>query len=195
MAVQARLDLRQDPSPSSEEVAEQEPASVAGWRGALSALGLELRSAPPPALPSALTHNAAARNVLDAAGQRALARSRHQPDCGLYGYPDLLRPGSKVLLVGQADPYGAVLALHRHPHIVGLAAAPGMPDPGADMDALIQRITGRPWKRAGTLFALEPSCVHLLSEGSVWRWDGRRERDEGPPASALASLLLHWSSR
>ncbi len=195
LAAEPRLDLRQDPPPTREAQPEPEPVDVPGWRGALSALGFELRSAPPPALPAALADNAAVRNVLNAAGQRALARSPDQPDCGLYGYPDLLRPSSKVLLVGQNEPYGAVLALHRHPRLAGLAAAPGMPDPGSDLDALILRTTGRPWRRTGTLFALEPSCIRLLSEGRIWRWDGRRERDEGPPAAALASLLLHWSSR
>jgi|GEM_PF-5113644 len=113
---------------------------------------------------------------------------------GVYGFPDLLRPHSKVLLV-TSD--GGIIALHRKQHTVVLS-------PMVE-DLLFSMTTPFPkWvselleKKLNTaeVFALEGTrvygkidrCLHSVTPQNS-------SKNEGPTNSVVASLILHWSSR
>jgi hypothetical protein len=169
-----------------------------GWQGGLQmAQGALLRDAWPK-LPGAIERVAAAREVLDRAGDRAVVRFSDGREYAAFGFPDLRRTSSKVLLVGPGQPLGEVVALHRYPRTVGLlVAGEGGVLPRGDQDPrpVSKRITGRPNPSDGTLFAVDVDAVYVLREGEVWRWDGRRETPFGTAIQALATLVLGWSQR
>ncbi len=172
----------------------------AGWKGALEALGATVDAGRFHSPPAAMAAIDPVRNVLESAGQVGTATLEDGTTYGLFGYPDLLRPASKVLLVMDSGPLGAAIALHRHPRQVGLAAAPGQAVLGhahsrAGLERIAQEVTGGPWDFDGQLFAVEGDRVYAVADDRVSSWDGRRERLEGTTGSAMASLMLRWSQR
>ncbi len=199
---------RQEPlAPGSRAVVSEIPGEAAparpppggsGWEAALLALGGSLDRDRFPPLPEAFERLAPARNVLESAGERGRVLLPDGRAYGAFGFPDLMRPGSKVLLVGEGEPWPEIVALHRHPRRVGTCVdGDGGLLPGTDRDPdgpAVER-TGAPLPGFGTLFALDGSAVYVRREAKVWSWDGRKERDEGSPGQVLASLLLRWSQR
>jgi molybdopterin-guanine dinucleotide biosynthesis protein A len=175
-----------------------EDPPVTGWMLALAALGGSLDRGAWGGLPETLEGIAPVQNVLDAAGDRGVLTHPDGRAWLAFGFPDLRRPQSKVLLIRDAEPYGEIIALHRQPRRVGVCIY-GEPSylPGADLDpeAVSLERTGRAPAQAGTLFAVESDAVYLLRGNKVFRWDGRKETDMGRPAQALASLILAWSTR
>jgi molybdenum cofactor biosynthesis protein B len=194
------VDLRE----TAAEVAPPAPGPVqegaqAGWQGALAALGAVWSPGPGAELPAALAGNAPLGNVLDVAPQRGRAVIGERT-WGLYGYPDLVRPASKVLAVGHGDPWGVVIALHRHPRRAGILtrvaeALPGWPSVDSEVGALGRAITGQPCPGQGQPFAVDGGRLYICARDRVQSWDGRRLRDEGTPRAVLASLALQWSTR
>lgn len=171
--------------------------AAGGWPAGLAALGGQLDTDAWPALPEGLARVAPVRNVLESAGQIGIV-TRDEVAWVAFGFPDLRRPGSKVLLVREGDPQPEVIALHRHPQRVGTMVfgdSPWLPTADADPDPIAREHTGRPLDAWGTLFAVEPSRVYILRDGRVRSWDGRNERDVGTRSQALASLVLRWSQR
>jgi molybdenum cofactor biosynthesis protein B len=178
---------------------EEDEVPLSAWQQALLALDPDWKRGTHPDLPAPLAANDALINVLDSALQRG-SLEHDGRRYGLYGFPDLLRPSSKVLLVGPGEPFGAIVALHRNPRQVGVLcrwgqALPGWPNTGNDPARVGQEITGRPYPGEGHLFALDSDRIYVLEGTRVHSWDGHRRRDEGSPASALASLALRWSGR
>lgn len=175
----------------------EEPKPASGWRAALRSLGATLERAWPE-LPESLERLAPVRNLLDTAGQRGVVVTADGRRYGAYGFPDLQRDTSKVLLVREAEPMCEVIALHRHPRPVGVVVegAPGLL-PSADEPAgpVAERLVQRAPPVASGLWAVDQDAVYLFRDGRVWRWDGRRETLEGTPGSALGSLLLRWSQK
>jgi hypothetical protein len=168
------------------------------WKGAIEALG----GFPAPCVawepPESLIRVDPIRNVLEAAGQRGVFRLPDGTLCGLFGYPDLARNSSKVLLVGSGEPWGRVIALHRYPRWVGLCTTGStspIPSSSDDVEAVSVSVTGKPAPRRADLFAIDGHAVYLVDGDRVWSWDGRRERDEGRARGLIASLLLQWSTR
>lgn len=172
------------------------PEGEGPWQRAVRELGGSIVKGGWVEPPEALAKLAPVTSVFDAAGERAWLQIEDGPRLALYGYPDLRRPTSKVLAVGEGGP-AEVVALHRWPHRVG---TPGELGPvntsGDDLETLTERVTGYPWREAaGTLFALDTDTVWLRQGGRVVRWDGRRAHDDGTPNQVLASLVLRWSQR
>lgn len=178
------------------EEAEEEEAPVPRWQQALDSLGAVRQPEVWPELPESFDRIAAAREVLDGAGERATVELESGERCGIYGFPDLQRPGSKVLLVRAGSPLPEVVALHRHPRPVGvLVAGDDGLLPSADLlpDPLAEERTGRPTPNGGFLFALEQDGIYLERGGRIYRWDGRGEEEMGTPRQAFSSLVLKWS--
>jgi hypothetical protein len=117
---------------------------------------------------------------------------------GAFGYPDLQREGSKVLLVGDGAPVAEVIALHRHPSLAGLTiwGSSGLL-PSADSDAaqLAESRLGKAPPTDGELFAVDHDAVYLQRGGDIIRWDGRSQDRAGTEGQVIASLLLRWSQR
>ncbi len=168
-----------------------------GWKDALLALAGEVRQGEPP-LRDLLRANAALTEVLHSAGQRAVLSLPDGFILGLYGFPDLIRPSSKVLAVGPGSPWGVMVALHRYPRIAGLASRPsllGLPDPDMDVRSWTRETTGFVCPGGGRAFAIEGATTFVLRQDRVWSWDGRRQREEGAPLAVIGSLALRWSSK
>lgn len=201
-----------EPAPSSTEVGgihlsqmgteappppPEAPAS-SGWEAGLRAMGGKLDRDRFPPMPDAFARLAPARQVLDTAGERGTVNLPDGRQYAAFGWPDLLRGRSKVLLIAEGQPLVEVIALHRFPRKVGVCVeGPSTWLPGADYDPdgpAIER-TGAPCPTFGTLFAVEGASVMTTRDRKVWSWDGRHERDEGTPSQALASLLLRWSQK
>jgi hypothetical protein len=191
-----RVSLSEMPGAERPRVAEP-TETPPGWRKGLEALGGALRKGAWVELPAALERVAPVQNVLDSAGEHGEVRTPDGRVWAAYGFPDLERPASKVLLVRVGEPMAEILALHRWPRLVGLVTEGEGVLPSADLDpaALCIERTGRPAPNWGSLFAVEADAVYLLRDQKVWRWDGRKETELGRPTQALASLLLQWSQR
>lgn len=167
-----------------------------GWMAGLAKLGAQLEAGTWPVMPEGLRRRAPVQQILDTAGERGLVDGPTGRWVA-FGFPDLRRARSKVLLVADGHPDLHIIALHRFPAKVG---APVEADPyltPAEADPRVESLarTGAPAPRQGRIFAVQPGTIFLQDGGKVWRWDGRNERDMGTPAQALASLVLRWSQR
>lgn len=175
-----------------------EEVLATGWRAGLRALGGELRRGSFGEIPEPLERIAAAMDVLNAAPDRATVVLADGRTYAAFGYPDLVRNASKVLLVRDAEPFPEVVALHRWPVRVGTCVEgdDGLV-PSADLDPgpVSETRTGAPFPGDGTLFAVEAASVYVLQGRKVAQFDGRHVADGWPLSSAVGSLLLHWSQR
>ena len=176
--------------------AEEKEALATGWEAGLRALNGAFTKGWPD-LPEALGRMAAARSVLESAGQRGIVQLDDGRRYGAFGFPDIHRVGAKVLLVRDAEPVPEIIALHRHPRQVGTCVAEDGILPSSDLEAaaVAERLVGNPPPSGGDLFALEADAVYLMHGGHVVRWDGNKETDAGSVGQALASLMLGWTQR
>ena len=99
------------PMPGATPPPAPEPAATS-WLARLHARGGVLLDVCTPELPAALERMAAARDVLLSAGVCRRARVG-EAEYLAFGFPDLDRPASRVLLVRDAWPHPEVVALHR----------------------------------------------------------------------------------
>ncbi len=179
--------------------ARPEPEPIgSGWQAGLRAIGGRIDTDLWPTLPDAIDRIAPARQVIEQAGQRAAVVLASGRVVGIYGFPDLRRPSSRVLLVGEGDPIAEVVALHRHPRLAGLTiwGRRGLlPSTDADADTICQQRLGRAPPAGGELFAIDHGAIYLQRGESIYKWDGRNERREGTTTQVLATLMLRWSQR
>lgn len=184
------------PTPAAERPPEEDLPT--GWRAALRALGGALDRTAAVVLPERVERLAPAMDVLSAAGDRATVRLPDGRVYAAFGYPDLVRNGSKVLLVREGEPFAEVVALHRWPRAVGICVdgEEGLV-PSAELDPgpVAEERVGVPYTGPGQLFAVEGGSVHLLDGRRVLRFDGRGAGEALPLATAVGSLLLQWSQR
>lgn len=181
------------PTPTDDSVPDQ------GWKRAMYDLEGELLRGKTPDIPQSIEDFAPVMNVLHQAGESSMMKLPNGNKVMLYGFPDLQRPSSKVLLVGWGEPLAEVIALHRYPRQTGLCIEESrgmMPRRNADILAIGEAVTGRPPPRdEGQLFAVDHDAVYIQRGTKVYRWDGRREREEGNPKQALATLVISWHQR
>ncbi len=177
------------------------PPIASGWEAGLRALfGVVERVQ--PEIPEGLSRMQPVVDVLNSAGTRATVRLPDGRSYGAWGFPDLARRGSKVLLVREAVPLAEIVVLHRWPSLVGVCAEEGgvLPDAQLALAAFTEDRTGRPYEGAGELFAVDGASVWITLNRKVFRWDGKRSEDVArataePLSSALATLVLGWSGR
>jgi hypothetical protein len=187
--------VSQIPSPT-ERPPEEDIAT--GWRAGLRAIKGELVRGSLGEVPEALERIAAVIDVLNAAGDRAVVRMPDGREYTAFGYPDLVRNASKVLLIRTGEPIAEVVALHRWPSRVGVCVeGEGGIVPSADLDPspISEERTGRPFEGLGQLFAVEGASIYVLQGKKVAQFDGRELTPGWPVASALGTLFLHWSQR
>ena len=165
------------------------------WERALVDLGGQLVRGERAELPKVLAVAAPVCEVLASAGERAMARFGDEL-YGVYGWPDLRRPNSKVLLVGPGDPVGEVVALHRQPTPTGVCRRGGgrLWSTGR-LGATCEDVVGADFPESGRLFAVDGDTVFVLQGHQVVSWDGKRSKAMGTPSAAMASLMLAWSNR
>ena len=164
------------------------------WQAGLQARGAVLDRDRWYALPDQIAEQAATCEVLKGAGERAVVRLQDGREVGAFGFPDLRRPSSKVLLITMTRGVFEAVALHRHPKGIGIVGR-GTLLKSLDVDDEARARTGMPTPYGGMLFATTHDAVFVERDERIYSWDGTRERDEGVEAQATASLLLRWSSR
>lgn len=189
---QGGVELRQVLSEPPPEEPETEPI---GWQKALADLGATLERGARATLPEPLTRLASVMDVLSSAGEEG-AVTVGEERYAAFGFPDLRRVTSKVLLIGPGAPWGEVIALHRWPQRVGVSRDGGgqLPATGR-LSRTSQERTGQEYPDEGRLLAAESDVVWVRDGDRVVRWDGRHARVEGGPGAVLGSLLLRWSQR
>jgi molybdopterin biosynthesis enzyme MoaB len=165
------------------------------WLHQLAALGGILDLQARVELPPSIAKSAPVLEVLNSAGERGavdLGGERY----GVYGWPDLRRRESKVLLVGPGEPVGEVLALHRMPSRVGVCRrGGGLLHSTGRLGRTAAEVTGQDYPEEGRLFAVDGDQIHVREGELVYSWDGRRRQRQGSMQATLASLLLRWSRR
>lgn len=169
-----------------------------GWRAGLRALGATLSPQRSVELPESLQKMAAVMDVLHSAGERAIATLPDGREYQVFGFPDLVRNSSKVLMVRDAWPYPEVVALHRWPRRVGICAEEKdgiLPSSTSEPSSFSLERTGRPYLGPGTLFAVESTSIYLLDRRKVAQWDGRRNGSWDPVNSMMGTLVLYWSQK
>lgn len=176
----------------------EEPEIGTGWRAGLRGIKGEVDRSSRGEIPEAFERVAPAMDVLNAAGDRAVVKLADGRRYTAFGYPDLVRNASKVLLVRDAEPYPEVVALHRWPRLVGICAEgdDGIV-PSADLDPapIAAERTGAPYPGSGSLFAVESASIYVREGKKISTWDGRELTGGWPIASCIGTLLLHWSQR
>lgn len=171
-----------------------QPPPKHGWMLALDELQGQFIETP-PTIPDSLNSNPAAQNVLNTTYAQRTVITTIGEVYGAYGFPDLLRPTSKVLLV-SAD--GGVVALHRTRQPTGIVSDGTLDILNIDIDdvdGISKQRTGKIAPRTGKIFALNGNTVYFHIENYIVSWDGKKERKEGTQKQVTASLLLQWSQR
>jgi hypothetical protein len=179
------------PPPASDE-------APSGWVKALQDLGGTLDRERRVPLPEVLEGISPVIDVLHTAGETATWVRPDGGAFGVYGWPDLRRPSSRVLAIRAGEPWGEILALHRVARTgTSIDEARGLARRRfEDVQRVAEEITGRaPKSPDGKLFAVQGDAVWIQRANRVIRWDGAKEHDEGTPKQALASLVLAWSNR
>lgn len=177
--------------PAEEEIA-------TGWLAGMRALKGQLRRGSLGEIPSALERFAPVVDVLRAAGDRAEVVLPNGRVYAAFGYPDLVRNASKVILVGEGSPIAEIVALHRWPRRVGVCVEGDdgvLPSADLDPAPVAMERTGAPFDGAGQLFAVEMASIYVSDSRRVAQWDGRALSVAEPTTSMLGTLLLHWSQR
>ena len=113
---------------------------------------------------------------------------------GIYGFPDLVRPQSRVLLV-TSD--GGAIAMHRKqatavlsPMVEDLLFSLKSPFPRWATEVLENKLNG------ADRFALEGSRVYGKFDRMIHSATVQQDsKVEGSSNSTIASILLQWSSR
>lgn len=164
------------------------------WQAGLQARGAVIDRDRWYALPDQIAEQAATCEVLKGAGERAVVRLPDGREVGAFGFPDLRRPSSKVLLIAMTRGVFEAVALHRHPKGVGIVGR-GTLLKSLNVDDEARARTSMPTPYGGMLFATTHDAIFVERDERIYSWDGSRERDEGVEAQATASLLLRWSSR
>lgn len=178
-------------------IAPEERELPTGWRAALRALGARLERGHNE-IPDALARFQPVVDVLHAAGETGIVLLPDGRRWMAYGFPDLRRNASKVVLVREAVPIAEIVAFHRWPEAVGIVAEgeDGMLPASDDDPGVISGTRApAPYQGSGSLFAVDATGVWVLEGKVVRRWEGRALKDVGPVSSSLASLVLGWSQR
>lgn len=141
-------------------------------------------------IPPELSHGSI-QHVLQSAPVHKTVQDTFGRTMGLFGFPDLLRPTSRVLLVTMD---GGCVALHRRGNNAVLSPI---------VEDLLFPTTGSfpAWVKAvlkdHTPLALEATKAYGQLQGESISCSQQRpqHKEEGKVFSTIASLLLHWSSR
>jgi len=190
-----KVEINENAENTDQDTASEENGGP--WQRALNTMKCTLSDDRWAPLHPGIEKLAPVRQVLETAGARARVSDGDALHGVAFGFPDLSRPSSKVLLVQDHSDI-SVTALHRFPHPAGIisqgTALPcGLKTREADTLSLDRY--GRHTPNGGRLVAVDHDALYLLRDDSVWRWDGRNEHKEGTANQLLASLVLRWSQR
>ena len=174
------------------------PTVGSGWQKGLQALGAKISNDVWTKIPESLKNIPLTKNIIERAGQQRTAILPSGKNCLLIGFPDLLRPSSKVLLIGEGEPHAEVIALHRYPKKVGLLSSSGcgwLPSVDSNTDRFCIEATKEASPNGGQPFAINGNVVYLERKNTIYSWDGKQEAAIGTTKQAISSLMLDWSQK
>ncbi len=187
-----------------EDEAQRPAAEEGGWQKRIRELGGTLRLDERTPFPEEIERLAPVVDVLVGAGDVGVLEAADGRRWSIWGFPDLRRPSSKVLLLGPGWPLCELVALHRASTPLGTFGTGTTLHGGTGLcvsrDADAAEITRKLLEREAPggpaqLFAVSGDAVYLDRGGKVTRWDGTKEQTMGSTKQALASLVLEWSTR
>lgn len=165
-----------------------------GWLAAMRALNGTLKRGYVE-IPEALEKIAAVADVLNAAGERGELTLGDGRVYFAFGYPDLSRNASKVLILREGELF-EIIALHRWPKRVGTCTEASLtPTIHQSTEVVTEAYTDGAYTGNGVLFAVEGSIVYIRDGRKVAQWDGKKLSPWLPQNSTLSTLVLHWSQR
>jgi molybdopterin adenylyltransferase len=198
MSIEAS-ELKEEVTPSATDDEEEDAIPDRGWKRAVYELQAEVIHEKREELPEPVEKLAPFLDVLYTSGEQAVLKLPSGRKYSLWGWPDLRRDGSKVIAVGWGDPLAEVIPLHRYPVKTGTCLEDPwglLPTQDESVEEVCEAIVGRaPKDTTGVLFAIQGDAVWIQRGYTVFRWDGRREVNDGTPKQVLSSLTLHWSNR
>lgn len=174
------------------------PSSDDGpWQRHLKELGATLLRGEREPLPEEVERFAPLVDLLGTAGDVAVLVTPAGRRYSVWGFPDLRKPASKVLVLGQGWPLCELVPLHRAGTGTCIDGPLGLVTlRSAPVADTAERLVGRaPPTPGGQLFAVAGDAVYVERDGKVTRWDGHKEAPLGTTRQALASLALEWSRR
>ncbi|MBM76426.1 MAG: hypothetical protein CMK59_13555 [Proteobacteria bacterium] len=170
--------------------------TVKTWKEHFEELEAKIDEDSWPKLPKLFSQTPAIRNVFEQAGSWKTIDIKGE-SFSIYGFPDLLRRGSKLLLVRPQSPLPQILTFHNYPQssIVGLQK---------DGSSFLEPIRKRQKELYSKLnneslnlnmdncVGIDGSKLIFLENRVFFRWDGQRKEALGDFKQALPTLLLSW---
>jgi len=196
---QSTVSMESSPITAEAPEVDGEEVPDRGWKRAVYDLEAEVLRGKSPDVPQNIEGHAPIMDVLHQAGAYAQLKFPNGNRATIYGYPDLERANSKVLLVGWGEPLAEVVALHRYPIQSGTSIQEErglMPGRSSDIAQVAEAVTGRaPADTSGELFAVDHDTIYVQRGKWIYSWDGRKERQEGNAKQALTSMVVRWHQR
>ena len=168
--------------------------SATTWKETFESLGATIDEDSWPKLPKLFEQTPAIRNIFEQAGAWRTINIQGE-QFSIYGFPDLLRKSSKLLLVRPQFPLPQVLTFHNYPQasIIGL---------DKDHSAFLKPIRASQQRlfssTNNSTLSLE-NCVGIdgarllfLENRQFYRWNGKKKESLGDFKQALPTLLLSW---
>lgn len=159
-------------------------ASFGHWDSLLSSLGLTSSTRYP--VIREFSPYPAVHHLLQSTTARRLVTNEQNEDFAVFGFPDLLRPSSKVLLLSKD---GGVIALHRKNQT--LLLSPQL----QNLITLAHSFDADAIEDDFDLLGFGDGLVYFEKNDIVYSWKGDSLSKLGRRASVIASLCLQWSSR
>lgn len=175
-----------------EETTHEFAPSLSHWEHELLILGLNT-SGRYPVLQDYSSYPAV-HHLLQSTTARRVFTNEHGDEFAIFGFPDLLRPSSKVLLLSKD---GGVFALHRKQQTAMLS--PQLKKlivlkkdfEQEIFEGNLQEI----FDTDTTLLGYSDGLVYCLKGDMVYSWNGETLKKMGKKPSVIASLCLQWSSK
>jgi molybdenum cofactor biosynthesis protein B len=167
---------------------------ASGWLAGVRALNGTLKRGYVE-IPESLEKIAAVADVLNSAGERGELTLGDGRAYLAFGYPDLSRNASKVLILREGE-LVEIIALHRWPKRVGTCTDASLtPTIHQSAEVVTEAYTDGAYTGNGVLFAVEGATVYIRDGRKVAQWDGKKLSPWLPQNSTLSTLVLHWSQR
>lgn len=128
----------------------------------------------------------AVHHLLQSTTARRVFTNENEEEFAVFGFPDLLRPSSKVLLLSKD---GGVLALHRRSQT--LILSPKL----RELITLEYQFEDASLEDNSALIGFGDGLVYFEKDDIVYSWKGNHPSKLGKKSSVIASLCLQWSSR
>ncbi len=174
--------------------AESSNSTATAWSELFTDINATIDDESWPQLPEILSRVAPIRNIFEQAGSWRTIHIQENP-FSIYGFPDLHRRSSKLLLVKPQFPLPQIISLHNHPQrfAIGLLGdCTGFLEPyrAAQIQLFEHISTDR--QLLEQCVGIEGDRLLFLENRQFYRWNGRTKEDLGTFAQALPTLLLSW---